>query len=240
MLFAILVIIFVPRNAANAISKSSRGWELNQNSNFAGGFASKITKEALRIDLKDLKLVIVVKAPKWDSSIYNLKTHEFFNLSYKELLKLLGGFRNNQFDENQYITYETKLTNSKLRIADLRTIDGTIKRKDIRNKTKSNKIAEFWMAPDIKVPKKIIDVFSSLVGLNNLDGMPVRYCRYREDEEAVLFNTLSANNTLVPDKDFSRISGFRNGGKVNKLFNQILGNAVSSLEDEDISPKPKQ
>lgn len=223
---------------ATALPSTIMGWQLDQNSKF-GKISSKVTKKALRIDLKDLQLIIVVTAPKWKSSVYNLKKHELFMLSYKELFKLLAVLRVNQFTNNKLAVYETRLAKDVLNIDGFRTVAETIKRIDIKQKTKPTKVAEFWMAPDIRAPQKIVDIFSSLIGLNNLNGMPVKYCSYRRGESATLFDTSSIKNIPIHTADFNISAGFKNGGNVNKLIKELLGDTFSAVFDDEEKSLPK-
>jgi hypothetical protein len=192
---------------------AEQGYVLTQRSTKMGDQYLYVSSEGIKISNPKAGFNLVSQAPNWDITLFNDKTHCFYQTtadSYRQQLQGRTGdteFKNSTWSKMG----DTYLLNMK-------ATEYRMGSKTIRQKTRSGQLvnktitgAQYWVAADIQIPPKLTDLLAAAYGLPTQQSqcIPLRLKYSDGGKENLVLDTYRVDKAPIPVAYFARPQGYK-------------------------------
>jgi hypothetical protein len=189
------------------------GYVLTQRSTKMGDQYLYVSSEGIKITNPKAGFNLVSQAPNWDITLFNDKTHCFYQTTadrYRQ--QLLGRTGDSDFKNSSWSkmgdTYMLNMKATEFRM-------GT---KTVRQKTKSGQIvnktitgAQYWVAADIQLPPKLTELLAAAYGLpaQQSQCVPLRLKYTDGAKTSTVLDTYRVDKAPIPIAYFATPQGYK-------------------------------
>ncbi len=186
------------------------GWVLTQSSTKMGGQYVYISPGGMRLVNPKQGFNLVTHAPNWDITMFNEKTHCYYKTTIDGYKRELAGQSQNDLQSSTWFKAGAGSILG-LRATEYKMNGRTVQHKNAKGQITQSRIdgAQCWVATDIQVPPKLVDLIATAYGLPNESTFPLRVTYLDNATAHTVLDTYRCNKTSFPANYFEMPGGYK-------------------------------
>jgi hypothetical protein len=215
----------------------NEGWLISQSSNFAGTVLSEFTKDAVRMKVGRLGVVIITKAPTWSTLVYSENNKSYVEMPAGQFMKRFQmGQSNRTHGKNGELLIISKETGKSTKIVGFNAKEYEVRRKasvPTPKRTFEDRITNLWIATDIIAPAAVSQLIYTQLNVPQQNGIPLKVTQKNGDRTISVLETQEIKKTKFSPTIFEPLKGYKKVKDEMQLLmddgsDDILGGALDT------------
>ena len=191
----------------------NQGWLISQSSNFAGTVLSEFTKDAVRMKIGRLGVVIITRAPDWSTLVYNENNKNYVEMPAGQFMKKFPMGQNNRtHGKNGELLIVSKATGKTSKIVGFNAKEFEVRRKSTQPRTNrplEDRVTNLWIATDIIAPAAVSQLIYTQLNVPQQNGIPLKVTQKNGDRTISVLETQEIKKTTFAPTIFEPLKGYK-------------------------------